>query len=141
MVYLWLVFFILFVITCLLFQLQLIPIAIIMGTLAAIVSAITGCTFIVQLFIFALFSLASLIILLTISTCYRKNFLVDFNTPTSFFSKYATVIEECEPYHGKIYINHEIWNVTSSNKVPLHVGDKVQILSCNGNTLIVEFKE
>lgn len=139
--YFWLICFIFFVFISLLFQLQLFPITIITGILSAMIFALIGYAFIVQLFVFALFSLLSWIIILIFSMHYRETCLVDFNAPANLIFKSAIVIEQNTPYNGKIYINHQLWNITSLNKIPFHVGDKVQILSCSGNTLLVHPKD
>lgn len=104
-----------------------------------IVSFIPGAAWWIELIIFIVISATTLLCLRPLIKKFMKRNIVNSNVDEMIHKK-GKMIKGCDEYnHGEVKINGVIWTAQSSEeKTPISEGAQVEVLSIDGNKLIVK---
>ena len=108
-----------------------------------IISLIPGAKWWIELIIFVVISITTLLCLRPLIQKFMKRNIVNSNVDEMVHKK-GRMIKACDEInHGEVKINGVIWTACSADeKTPIKEGKLVEVLSVSGNKLIVkEYKE
>ena len=104
-----------------------------------IVSFIPGAAWWIEVIIFIVISATTLLCLRPLIKKFMKRNIVNSNVDEMIHKK-GKMIKGCDEYnHGEVKINGVIWTAQSSDeKTPIDAGALVEVLSIDGNKLVVK---
>ena len=140
--YMWIVWLVVFVLALMMETIssELISIWFAAGALVSlIVSFIPQTTWWIQLVIFAVISVASLICIRPIIHRALKRTVVSSNVDEMIHKK-GKMTKACDEFnHGEVKVGGVLWTAYSTDeKTPIDAGDTVEVLAIEGNKLVVK---
>ena len=140
--YMWIIWLAIFVITIIIeaISTDLVTIWFSLGSiLALIISFIPGVDWWIELIIFTVVSIVSLLCLRPLASKMLKRNTINSNVDEMIHKK-GKMIKGCDEInHGEVKINGVIWTAISSDeKVAIKEGALVEVLALDGNKLVVK---
>ena len=139
--YMWIVWLGVFVIALIIESLspELVSIWFAISSLVSlIISLIPGTAWWIELIVFVVISVTTLLFLRPIIKKFMKRNVVNSNVDEMIHKKGKMVKASDELNHGEVKINGVIWSAYNQDeKTPLKEGELVEVLGINGNKLIV----
>ena len=109
------------------------------GALIALIISFTGCAWWIQLIVFVVVSLISILCLRPLVHKYMRNSIVKTNIDEMIHSKGVMKEKYDILHHGEVVVNGITWTaIAQEEKDVLNPGDIVEVVGITGNKLIVK---
>lgn len=136
--WLWIIIIIISLIFEFLSAIQLTSIFFALGGICALIANQLNASFIMQIIIFTIVSILSILVIKPIASRYLQGNIVKTNADRCIGQKAILLKEISLDTWGEIKVNNVLWHCTSVDNKPIEKGSLVKILAIEGVKLIVE---
>ncbi len=136
--WLWIIIIVISLIVEFLSAIQLTSVFFALGAICALIANQLNASFIIQLIIFTIISILSILIIKPIASRYLQGNIIKTNADRCIGQKAILLKDISLDTWGEIKVNNVLWHCISVDNKPITKGNLVKILAIEGAKLIVE---